>query len=163
MIKSKLFLMAFTVIASQAFAGTTSTNFQSTATLSSSCVVSATTLAFGVITPASTGVNKSTSNINVLCTKDTSYTLALSTGNGTYAQRHMVGTNGNTNKLNYNIYVDSSYPFSDIWGDGTNNTANVWEISSGTTFNHVVYGVLPLNQYLQPDNYSDNLTVSLTY
>lgn len=40
-------------------------------------------------------------------------------------------------------------------------TANVWEISSGTTFNHVVYGVLPLNQYLQPDNYSDNLTVSL--
>ena len=69
-------------------------------------------------------------------------------------------TNGNTDKLAYNLYQDSGY--ATLWGDGTTGS-KVSLTGTGSTQTSTVYGTLSLNQYIKPDNYADNLTVTLTY
>ena len=48
------------------------------------------------------------------------------------------------------------------YGDGTTG-AKVSLTGTGSTQNSTVYGKLSLNQYIKPDTYTDNLTVTLSY
>ena len=166
MIKSKISLLALALaaISSQAFAGTTSANFQSTATLSSSCVVSATNVNFGTITPAATGTTTATGTITSTCSNNVAYSLSISAGSSAaITARTMVGgTAGNTDKLAYNLYTESA--LTNVWGDGTTgNGAKVSLTGTGIAQTSTVFGSLALNQYLKPDTYTDNLTVTLAY
>lgn len=148
--------------AQSAMAGTASATFQVTATVNAACVVSATNVAFGTVTPAATGTLPATGTITSTCTKTTPYTLAISAGNsGSVAARTMAGaTSGNTDALAYNLYTTSTY--TTPWGEtvGTNTVALT---GTGAAQTSTIFGQLPLNQYLKPDTYSDNLTVTLAY
>ena len=164
MIKSKLSLVALALaaISSQAFAGTATGTFQATATLSSSCLVSATNVNFGTITPAATGTTAATGTISSTCSKNIPYTLSINAGSGTFATRTMGGAaSGNTDKLNYNLYTEVAA--TNIWGDGTASTVKVSLTGTGASQSSTVFGQLPLNQYLKPDTYTDNLSVTLAY
>lgn len=144
-----------------AIAGTATATFQVTATVNSACVVSATNVAFGTITPAATGTSQATGTITSTCTKTTPYTLAISAGgSGSVAARTMAGTAGNTDVLAYNLYTSNTY--ATPWGEtvGTNTVAAV---GTGAAQTATIYGQLSLNQYLKPDTYTDNLTVTLAY
>ena len=146
-------------------AATTTTTFQVSATVLKTCAVSAGPLAFGNYTPG-TGNVPGTTTINVNCTKNTAYTVALdkgTTAGGTIAQRLMAG-GGNT--LQYNLYTTAAY--TTVFGDGTSGSAtqagtgNGVNVANATT----VFGQLPdnaTNQGAVPGAYTDTITVTVTY
>jgi spore coat protein U-like protein len=154
--------VAVAALSTSAQAGTATANFQVTATVSSTCVVSATNVAFGTVNPAATGTASATGTISSTCTKSTPYTLNINAGSGTFASRTMTGaTSGNTDKLAYNLYTANTY--ATVFGDGTGSTGNVSLTGTGAAQTTTVYGQLSLNQYITPDSYADNLTVTLSY
>jgi spore coat protein U-like protein len=122
-----------------------------------SCTVSATAVAFGAFNPFGAVVN-STGTVSVTCSGggiNNTYTIALSTGSGTYAQRYM------NSLLKYNLYSDSTHMT--IWGDGTGGSSTVTGTNGHTTNNFTVYGQIPTPQGIAPNNYSDSITVTVTY
>lgn len=164
MIKNKLSLIAIalTAISSQAFAANATATFQATATLNSACTVSADTVSFGPITPAATGTAGATGTITSTCSNNVPYTLSINGGVSTdISARTMAGaTSGNTDKLAYNLYTDATY--TNVWGDGVKGKT-VGLTGTGIAQTSTVFGQLSLNQYLKPDTYTDNLTVTLAY
>ena len=83
-------------------ATTTSTTFAVTATVQATCSAAATPLAFGAYTPG-VGALAGNSAINVKCTKNTPYTVALNAGTppgGAFGQRLMAS---GVNTLQYNL------------------------------------------------------------
>lgn len=141
-----------------AFAGTASTNIQVSATVAASCTIRATPLAFGVIDVK----QDSTTNgqVRFTCSKGISVIFAYGAGSGTLAQRTMLGSTDNTEKLNYNIYLNSG---PDILGDGTNGTRSISTTAQGVEEITFISGKVPAGQYVKPDNYTDGVTVTLSY
>src|ERR1700689_4415567 len=110
------------------------------------CGVSTAGVAFGSYDPI-LGQNRDTSGtISVSCTGNSgdavSYTILLSTGNGSFLTRTMVGA---TVPLQYNLYTDIAR--SQVWGDGTDGTIVVsdsYSLSTSPTMrNYTVYGRIP--------------------
>ena len=130
------------------------------------CVtIDATDLAFGNYAPLSGSVTDSTSTISIsarlllsLLPTAVSYTLGLSTGAGTVAQRKLTLTTG-TNTLNYNLYTDSMR--STVWG-----ASSVSGSTSGITGNasNTVYGRIAASQTTAvPGSYADTIVVTITF
>lgn len=160
-------------------ASSTTASVNSTASLASTCTIGGGSISFGTISPSAsqtTGIG----TINVLCTSTTTYDLSFSAGNsGNQLQRTMKGASS-TDSLQYNIYTDTSY--ATIIGDGSSGTShplngiysgraftgglqggrNIYG-SVGRTVTFNIYGAVAGNQYITPDNYSDSLTITLTY
>lgn len=136
---------------------------QSTAAITASCLVTSVDMNFGQLSPQATGEATSTSQVTATCTKSTNYTIALGTGSsGSYSARTLSGAKStNHDKLNYNVYKDTTY--ASILGDGSNGTSMLTGTGSGIQQSFTVYGMLQLNQYITPDNYSDNLSVTINY
>lgn len=151
------------ILASQsAMAGTATATFQVTATVNSACVIAATNVAFGTVTPAATGTLAAQGTITSTCTKTTPYTLAISggTSNDVSARKMAPGSTDNADKLAYNLYTSNAY--TTPWGE-TIGTNTVGLTGTGAAQTSTVFGRLDLNQYLRPDTYTDNLTVTLAY
>lgn len=153
--------------AGTASAQTATSTFNVTATVAENCLVSGTNLAFGTYTPAG-GALSGTSTVTVRCTRTTPYTVSLNAGTtvgGTLAQRLLA--NG-AETLQYNLYTTGG--FTTIWGDGTGGTGTVAGTGNGMSIGaantHTVHGQLPdnaTNQDAPPGNYSDTITVTVTY
>ena len=152
------------VASASTFAATATTTFQVTANVSASCTVSAATLAFGAVNPASTQTDGATT-ITVNCTKNTAYTVGLNAGvttGATIAQRLMA--NG-TDTMQYNLYTDAARSI--VWGNSA--TAPTWVSGTGAglgtaqTLN--VYGRVAAGQTnLAQGSYSEpTITVTVTY
>jgi spore coat protein U-like protein len=133
-----------------------------------SCSVSATSVNFGAYSPLSATATQATGTVTVSCEVlgiglPASWTVALSTGSsGSYAVRQL---QSGANTLSYNLYTNSAR--TSVWGDGTNGTS----VASGNQFlgvgsnmvNYTVYGSVPVAQDLPAGNYTDTLTVTMTY
>jgi spore coat protein U-like protein len=152
------------VASGTAEAATRTTTFGVSAVVNPNCLVSAQPLAFGGYdgTVAKTG----TSDITVRCSNQTTYTVGLSTGGGTFAQRLLSGNGANT--LQYNLFT--TVAAATIWGDGTLGTGMASGMGAGMSAasaqTHTVFGVLPDNAFNQgapSGNYSDTITVTVTY
>ena len=158
-------LAAGILAAGVAQSATTTTTFAVTATVQATCSTTATALAFPAYTPGA-GATVGTSTINVKCTKNTPYTVALNAGTttgGAFAQRLMA--NG-ANTLQYNLFTSTAY--TTILGDGTGASVTTAGTGAGVaTANALtVYGQLPdsaTNQTAIPGNYTDTITVTVTY
>ncbi len=78
----------------------------------------------------------------------------------------MVGSNGNTDKLNYSLKFISGLTYVN-WGESTSigdpDKVKSVLFNYGTALTHTIYARIPSNQYIKPDVYSDNLTVIVTY
>jgi spore coat protein U-like protein len=143
----------------------------SSAWAANTCSVAATGHAFGAydtLTPLS-----GTSTITVTCTHSTNpahtfpYTIALSTGPGTYALRQMAG-GGDT--LTYNLYTDAAHTI--VWGNATAGTSTVSGsivVASGSGASgfqtQTVYGLItaPQNVRAAPYATTSPITVTVTY
>lgn len=165
MIKTKskyfyFFLLFFSL--SPVFAASESSTFQVGASLISSCEFSITNLSFGNIAASSTGELKFNGNIQSKCNRDTSLIIKINGGNsGDFNNRKMFGTNGNLDVINYNIYIDETY--TNPW-QHTRGVAGLFNITgTGNIQNTIIYGKLNLNQYVKPDTYTDNLTITFEY
>lgn len=161
-------------------AQTTSGNFEAGATLNSSCAVSVTNMDFSTINPLIN--NTVTGTLTLLCNGGFT-NIQLSSGNSNdFNMREMNGqTNGD--KLKYNIYTDTEY--TKIIGDGTSGTSRPLSgLYAGRTFINGVargrdiytdtgiasrgialyfFGKVDAGQYVKPDTYTDNITVTITY
>lgn len=152
--------------AGSATGATATTIITVSATLASSCSVSANPLSFGLYQPGQGNMSASTT-LAVRCTRGAPFSVALDAGSsgGSVAQRLM---SMGASRLQYNLYTSSAH--STVWGDGTQSTATVSGIGHGLTsaaaITHTVYGQLPdspANVDLAPGLYTDTITVIVSY
>jgi spore coat protein U-like protein len=138
--------------------GATSTStFQVTATVASSCSVSATTLAFGNYTLAQLD---GSSTITATCTNGTTYTIGLDAGTfagATTSTRRMTGPSASG--LSYSLFSDSGRTTN--WG----NVTGSWVSGTGSGAAQVlsVYGRIPASQTASIGSYADTITVTITF
>lgn len=137
--------------------GTVNMAFKVTASVSNSCAVgvSATDLNFGSVSSLAAPVD-GTSTITLTCPPNTSWTLGLSYGvNASGTQRRMAGPSGAY--VTYGLYRDLGR--TQVW----DNSSNMVTGSGGNPSSVTVYGRVPPQPGAGPGNYSDTVTVTLTY
>ena len=160
----KLFCLAllFSLNVSSAGAATKMANFNVTATVGASCKISAVDLAFGSYDPSSATPLDQTTTVTVKCTKTTPWEIGLSAGGvGTYIDhREMTGTL--LDKLNYNLYTDSGRTA--VWGPvGGGFGSTVSGTGNGSDQSQIVYGRMPIDQYVTADSYTDIIVATVSY
>lgn len=154
--------------AGSADAATTTANLSVTATVSASCSVTTSAVAFGAYTASSGSANDASGAVTVTCTSGTTYSVALDAGAypstaGDASTRRM--SDGSSHYLSYSLYLDSGR--TTLWGDGANGTsvnpASGTFTGDGSAQGRTVYGRVPANQYVTPGAYSDTVTATVTY
>jgi spore coat protein U-like protein len=165
---SRLTLLAATLCAGTAQAATNiASTVSASATVLASCQTPSTNaLAFGTYSPSED--KPGTTTLSVRCTGGTPIVVSLNKGTTTgasIAQRKLA--NG-TNTLNYNLYSNSPGPGGtngSVWGDtALVNTVSSTGLGLGTDRTFTVYGLIPAGQNnAVPGNYSDLITVTVTY
>jgi len=136
-----------------------------------SCTVSATGPAFGVYSPANASPTVSNGNVTASCTwtgggaTTVNLVASYSPGNsGSYPNRWMLS---GTNRLNYNLYFEST--FQTIRGNGTGGTQtgsaslSVSSANRTATATGTIFGRIPAGQDAVPGSYSDTIVITMTY
>jgi spore coat protein U-like protein len=124
--------------------------------------VTATALGFGVYQPSAASPTTSQGTVTVQCGIGLlgAFSVALSKGTGSFAQRTMKMS---SNSLNYNLYTDLAHSM--VWGDGTGGTftQSFSALISLGSINYTVYGQIPSGQYPAPGPYNDTITATVTF
>jgi len=128
-----------------------------------SCELGSTGLFFGLINPLSSAEVTSIGTFNLSCTGGpVTYTIKLSQGNGTIAQRVM---KSGLNELKYNLYTSNTY--STVLGDGTAGSLPINGISANDTTSATYYAYGKVSNVGLSGTvsaaYSDNISVTITY
>jgi spore coat protein U-like protein len=149
-----------------AVAGSKSTTFNVTSTVSANCTISATDLTFGAYDPVV--ANKTTAldvntTVTVLCTKGSSgVTVGLDLGIHTVAGNRFM-SNG-TDPLQYQLYSDSAG--GTVWGNSGAGLVT-WPvfgpIGAGAGTPHTVFGRVPAGQDVSVGSYSDTITATVNF
>lgn len=133
-------------------AQTTTTTFNVTANVASSCTVSASDLVFGAYTATAAAPLDQQSTISVTCTNGENYGIDVG---ATPMTRQMAGPSGST--LNYGMYSDNTYAAA--FGFGSTALTG-----SGAAQNYTVFGRVPAGQYAARSGvHTASVTVTVTY
>ena len=156
--KAKIIVLAALIMEALTFSSlssaTTATGvLTANATVSSSCTLSANTMAFG----SYTGTNLDTTGIiTANCTTGTAYTIAMTTAQT--GGNYVMNTSPVVNPLNYKLYTDTGR---------TMEIAAATSIASGNgnglNQNTTVYGRILGSQSVNVGAYSGTTTFTLTY
>jgi spore coat protein U-like protein len=143
-------------LASTQAAESTATFFV-TADVVSTCNITANNLNFG---PYSGAEIDMTTTLTATCSNGVPYDVGLNAGlTGTsVTARKMTGPG--TDLLAYSLSQDSAHSIN--WGD-TVPTDTVHGVGAGVAQTLTVYGKLPGSQFVGPGDYSDEITVTLTF
>ena len=145
---------------SQAVAATATTTFSVTAEVVTTCNITSTNMAFGSYSGL---LLNSTATLNATCSTGTPYTIGLNAGTGTgatVAVRKMKGPA--VEELNYTLSQDSAHTIN--WGDTPPGTDTVAGVGNSIGVQpHTVFGQIPASQFIQAGEYSDTITVTLTF
>jgi spore coat protein U-like protein len=140
-------------------AQTTTTTLAVSASVDSTCSVTASTLAFLTV-HSGASVTNANATVNVTCTSGATYDVGLDPGtHAISSQRYLAGATP-TNTLMYNLYSDSG--FSVPWGN-TVNTDTIQGTGSGSAQVLTVYGQIPGSQAPATDVYNDVVTITVSY
>ena len=143
---------------STAQAATATTSVSVSATVQATCLISSTSLAFGVYT----GVQlDATATLTVTCTNTTPYNVGLSAGTAagaTVTTRKMTGPTAQL--LSYALFQDTGRTTN--WGStvSTDTTAGT---GSGAAQPLTVYGRIAGSQFVAPGAYTDTVTATITF
>src|ERR1700730_10361774 len=140
-----------------AVAATATTTFGVTATVQATCLVAATSMAFGTYTGA---VATSTSAVSVTCTNTTPYNVGLSAGlatGATVTTRQMTGPASAL--LGYAMFSNAAHTVN--WGQ-TIGTDTVTGTGNGAAQAITVYGQATAGQFVGAGSYTDALTATVT-
>lgn len=162
MIKNIIGLILSLFFSLSALGGTVNSNFQSNATLGASCVISVPNYNFGNYNPQAVPGFVFQRYIQT-CSKGVVGVVSFGGGSSNNVlDRTMVGSVSG-DLLHYNIVVSASTTAT-IIGDGTQGTMTRSSTGTGGGVSSPIgfYYIAP-NQYVTPDTYSDNVTVTLTY
>ncbi len=147
--------------AASAHAATATNTFQARITIQNDCeVTSPTDLDFGTSGLLNANIDQ-TSTFVVKCTSGTSYDIGLnagSTAGGTTTTRKMSDGAGNT--VDYQMYSDSGRTSN--WGD-TVGTDTVSATGTGSDQTYTVYGRVAPQATPPAGNYTDTVTITVTY
>jgi spore coat protein U-like protein len=133
-----------------------------TATVASTCIVIATTIAFGSVSSAaiqSANVD-ATGTVSVNCTTGTTYAVALDKGGGTGATTASRKMTSGANLLNYTVYSDTAR--TTVWAD-VSPTSTVAGTGSGAAQTIQAYGRIFSGQTVPAATYTDVINVTVTY
>lgn len=135
------------------------------------CTISATGPAFGLYNPLNAAPTTANGSVTGSCTwtggGSTTFNLVSSYNGGNSgapANRYMLS---GVNRLYYNLYYDAA--FTQIRGDGTGGTQTggatitVSNANRTVTTTSTIYGRIPAAQNASPGNYSDSVTVTITF
>lgn len=158
---TRLALLAISMVVSGPVLSQTATRqFNVQITIDAECQVnSASDLNFGTHGVLDADV-PATSAIAVQCTNSTGYDIGLNAGNGvgaTMAARRMTG---GAQTVTYSLYTDAGH--TDVWGD-TVGSDTVAATGTGAAQTYTVYGLVPAQTTPAPGDYSDVITVTVTY
>jgi spore coat protein U-like protein len=144
----------------QAQASTSTATIAVSASVLSSCGVTALPLAFGTYSPTQATNTTASTTIAVTCTNGTPYNIGMGLGSGSGATVSARKMTAGSNTLTYNLYQDSGY--STQWGTtiGTNTQTGT---GSGLAQTITVYGSITALQSVPAGSYTDSITVTLTY
>jgi spore coat protein U-like protein len=153
-------LAGLTLLGGAAHAATTSSTFSVQLAITAQCAINSTaTLNFGSNGVINSNIDQ-TANLKIQCTNTTPYKIGLNegTGGGTTTTRLMTGSGADT--VQYKLFQDAGHTTN--WG---NDTAADTKNSTGTGAEqtHTIYGRVPIQTTGAPDNYSDTVTVTVTY
>jgi spore coat protein U-like protein len=138
---------------------TASASSSATATVVSSCNVSATNINFGAL-GLLTGNNDASGTLSIQCNSTLPYTVSLNGGTSGATdptQRKMAFSSTN---IIYGLYRDSVHSLP--WGStvGTNTASGT---GSGTLQNLTVYGRIAVQTTPKPGTYADTIIVTVSY
>ncbi len=103
-----------------------------------------------------------TGTINITCSTPTPVTIALDQGSGTCAAPVRAMSDGSSNSLSYGLYRSAADRTSNTpWGCDATNTQSLNPTQGGDNVN--VYGRIPSGQFKPVGNYSQNVTITVTY
>lgn len=152
---------------SVSFAGNDTDTFDVTATVEDSCTVTAgSALDFGTIAGTDLAEKQETTSIKVTCNSGAPYAVTLSLGeHDEDGKRYMVSGEEGVNKLQYELYSDSSH--SNVWGPdlATAPLASAYAPQGAVTDGQQIpiYGKL-LGANNQPSGaYTDTITATVYY
>jgi len=152
----------FVSITGTAAAASAMTSFQVSATVISTCTVSATDLVFGNYSPVATTDTDSASTVTVQCTNLTPYAIGLGAGGGsgaTVAERRMTK---DAQTLTYSLYQDLAR--NTVWGDDFDVGGNaVSAVGDGLSQSHTLYGRIPKGQNVNIGTYTDTVLVTVNF
>lgn len=136
----------------------TSANFQVSATVSPACMIEATNISFGAVTPAPSGKVNASGAISSTCTKTTAYTLEITFDGEEYDGKMFhpdAIASGNLSEKETSL--DFQVGIGQV-GDRQKDLTGTGKVEVTT-----VVAELPLNQFVKPGNYSANMQVFLNY
>ncbi len=132
------------------------------------CSTSPPTITFPTYYTTNASATTVTASLPVTCitdnsgTRTVSYTVTFSAGSSGSSANRRMANGGNT--LNYNIYKNSGY--SQIYGNGTGGTviiSNAYSFITSRTDNYAIYSKIPALQNVYVGNYSDSVSVTVTW
>lgn len=135
-----------------------------TATVTATCKVGASALAFGVVTSSAIAAGNidAVGNVSVNCTSGSNYTVSLDAGTGsgaTLASHKMSAADGTL--LSYAIYTTPGK--TTLWGDGTSGSAMVTGTGSGGAQSIPAYGQIFAGQIATAASFADIVNVTVRY
>lgn len=155
---------ALLITAAGAGAAVRTETFTVSAQVAANCLVSADDINFGNYD--GTAALAANGAVRVRCSSGTPFTIALSAGGGSFAQRLL--SDGSGHSLQYNLFSVAN--LGTIWGDGSNSTVTASDVGAGMSaakeISKTVYGQLvnsAANQDAPAGSYSDTITVTVTY
>lgn len=146
-----------------AFAGTDTGTMNISATISASCTITTSDVAFGSLTSTNGGDLDVPSSASVTCASDSPFNIGIDNGlNASGFQRRMASGG---NFLNYEVYVDAPgvNAFGPISTYGTSNNFNSPSSGNNGTTVVPIYARLPQQTTPPSGVYSDTLTVTVNY
>jgi spore coat protein U-like protein len=138
---------------------TASTSSSATATIVSSCNVSATNINFGTVGVLTSNTN-ATGTISVQCSSTLPYTVSLNGGNSGATDPTQRKMSFSSSSVIYGLYRDSAW--SQPWG-ATIGTDTASGTGNGLSQNLTVYGRILAQATPPPGTYSDTIVVTITY
>lgn len=125
---------------------------------SAGCTVSTTGINFGTYDVFSPVNEDITGTINVDCPMNTTYSIWLSSGSGTFSSRALTNAG---QILVYNLYLDPTHLT--IWGDGSGGTGTFNGTGTGSNIATPVYGRIPAAQNARVGSYTDVVTITVIF
>lgn len=142
-------------------AQTAQTTMNVSATVVEACVVTATNLVFGLYDPTTSTPVDAVSAITVTCTPGTVFSVGLNAGTtpgATITNRQMAS---GSERLGYGLFQDAARSVN--WGNtpGTDTPAPGTAVLTPTVL--TVYGRVPAQQAVAVGDYTDTVTITVSY
>ena len=125
------------------------------AATAATCHISPQEVSFGSYDPIGGPAVDGVGAVNITCDTPADFTVTLSAGSGSFAERRM---SAGAAQLGYNLYTNSSRTV--VWADGITGSG---VSASGSNVNLTIYGRIAAGQNVPAGTYVDSLTVTVTY